>query len=299
MPAAVAPPSPPAVLSAAPAATPAVSDALMATLTLTESASAVVRLSAISPSFCSISLPAPPSRPFAVDVAVPLVSARAAPAERPTLDPDRATEMPAACAEAPTSSTLILPLRPLARVSSPVPPSAPVAFANALPLASARPAAMVRPFWAAAASTETVTATAKGLDGGAGDDRLYNEGGVTLQRVKADAGAVSVSVDAAAAQNGLTIAAGLADASGKAFANATGADGGTGDDTLVNSSKGKISVEDVGASAHAAGISVALSGSSVGLSAGAALADTSGTATSTAKGLDGGAGNDMLPHHGG
>src|SRR5882672_9779437 len=144
----------------------------------------------------------------------------------------------------------------------------------------------------------TANATAKGLDGGAGDDSLYNEGGVTLQQVKADAGAVSVSVDAAAAQNGLTIAAGLADASGKAFSNATGLDGGTGDDTLVNSSKGKISVEDTGASAHAAGISVALSGSSVGLSAGAALADTSGTATSTAKGLDGGAGNDTLQNEG-
>src|SRR5258706_93011 len=148
---------------ATPAATPPVIAPFKVADTVTAPASALTFCSVIWPSFFSRSSPAAPARPFAVDVAVPLVSARAAPAESPTLDPDRATEMLAACAEAPTSSTLILPLLLLARVSSPVPPSAPVATANALPLASARPAAMVRPFWAAAASTETVTAPASAL----------------------------------------------------------------------------------------------------------------------------------------
>ncbi|HUL91104.1 MAG TPA: hypothetical protein VLV56_02050 [Burkholderiales bacterium] len=154
---------------------------------------------------------------------------------------------------------------------------------------------------AAAALAKTGTtagATAKGLDGGEGDDSLYNAGSVTLQQAKADAGAVSVSVGLSGAEAGVTIAAGLADASGKAFATAMGLDGGTGDDSLFNDGNGKIAVEDTGASAHAAGISVALSGSSVGLSAGAALADTSGTATTTAKGLDGGDGKDALLNDG-
>src|SRR5258708_34180092 len=97
MPIAVAYELAPALLSAAPAATPAVSDALMDTPTLTESASAVVRLSTIPPSFTSVSLPAPPSKPFVVDVSLPLVAPRAAPAEKPTPRPGQAPARPTDC----------------------------------------------------------------------------------------------------------------------------------------------------------------------------------------------------------
>src|SRR5258706_3451888 len=163
MPIAVAFAVAPALLNAAPAATPALSDAVMATLTLVESASAVVRLSAIAPSLTSVSLPAPPSMPFAVDVAFPLVSASAAPAATPTLAPDKATVMPAACPEAPTSSALIVPLSLFTTVPLPAPPPSPVAGVGALPLASARPAAIVTPAPAPERPTEMVTAPASAL----------------------------------------------------------------------------------------------------------------------------------------
>lgn len=142
----------------------------------------------------------------------------------------------------------------------------------------------------------TATATAKGMDGGVGADNIYSDGTIAVQRVNADADAVSVSVGLSGAQSGVAVAAGLVDASGNARANASAIDGGEDADALTSANT--ITVTDVNSSATAAGISVALSGSNSGVAAGVTLANTSATATTNAKGHDGGAGDDAIANLG-
>ncbi|MFM9881887.1 MAG: autotransporter domain-containing protein [Burkholderiales bacterium] len=150
---------------------------------------------------------------------------------------------------------------------------------------------------AALARTGTESkATARGLDGGTGHDYLESEGSVLVKSVKADASAVSVSVGAAGVVGGLTIAAGLTDASGRATASANALDGGAGDDVIIN--RAKVDVQDVGASAHATGVSVQLAGALNGVAGGLALANTSGIANASAAGIAGGDGNDTLINKG-
>ena len=145
---------------------------------------------------------------------------------------------------------------------------------------------------ALARSGTEANATGKALDGGAGKDLLYTEGELTVKNVQADATAVSVSVGASGAVNGLAISAGLADASGKATSSATALDGGADDDAILN--RAKIDVQDVNANATAVGVSVELAGTSAGVAGGVTLVNSSGTATATAKGIDGGTGDDAL-----
>ncbi|TAK06741.1 MAG: hypothetical protein EPO39_08125, partial [Candidatus Manganitrophaceae bacterium] len=149
---------------------------------------------------------------------------------------------------------------------------------------------------ALADSDVTATSLVKGLDGGAGDDTLKNEGSVTLKNVKAEADAVSVGVGLAGAQDGVALAAGITDASGTGNATAVGLDGGAGKDKVIN--KGGVTIENVLADGNATGISVELAGANAGVAAGVTLADTSGLAHATAKGLDGGAGDDALWNEG-
>jgi len=145
---------------------------------------------------------------------------------------------------------------------------------------------------ALADTSATARSNAKGLDGGQGDDLLSNEGYVSLQGVKAEADAVSVSVGLAGAKDGVAISAGLTDASGTAEVSAAGMDGGSEDDRLMN--RGLIRLDDIRADAHATGVSVELAGVNSGIAAGVTIADTSATAKSFAKGLDGGPGDDHL-----
>src|SRR5260221_1016550 len=146
---------------------------------------------------------------------------------------------------------------------------------------------------ALADTRSTATSTAKGMDGGAGDDWLKNEGQITLQNVKADAGAATVSATLNGAITG-GVAAGVALADGRSTAEVTaiGMDGGAGRDVLVNA--GAINVQGAESNAHAVGGSVAANVSMAGLAGGAALADTSTTARTVAKGMDGGAGDDKI-----
>src|SRR5260221_267829 len=84
----------------------------------------------------------------------------------------------------------------------------------------------------------------------------------------------------------------LADGRSTAEVTAIGMDGGAGRDVLVNA--GAINVQGAESNAHAVGVSVAANVSMAGLAGGAALADTSTTARTVAKGMDGGAGDDKI-----
>src|SRR5258708_26563898 len=80
--------------------------------------------------------------------------------------------------------------------------------------------------------SSTANATAAGLDGGTGNDELINQDGITLQGVKADSNAVSVSLAIAGAKHALALSAALVDAGAAATATATRIAGGAGPDQL-------------------------------------------------------------------
>src|SRR5258706_15230246 len=126
---------------------------------------------------------------------------------------------------------------------------------------------------ALADTRSSATATAKGMDGGAGDDWLKNEGQITLQNVKADAGAGIVAVTLNAAITG-GVAAGVAVADGRSTAEVTaiGMDGGAGRDVLVNA--GAIKDQDPESNAHPVGASVTANLSMAGLSGSVSQART-------------------------
>ena len=146
---------------------------------------------------------------------------------------------------------------------------------------------------AALAETGTkATINAAGMHGGGDNDELFNEGTVALSNVRAEAGAVSVSAELAGAKDGVTVAAALARATGTAENNTTAIDGGDGNDLVVN--RGRLTASNINAHADANSISVALAGANAGVAAGVTLADTSAIAHATAKGIDGGTGDDEL-----
>ncbi|HEY6234000.1 MAG TPA: hypothetical protein VIW69_02715, partial [Candidatus Elarobacter sp.] len=150
---------------------------------------------------------------------------------------------------------------------------------------------------ALADTRSTANATAKGLDGGTGDDWLKNQGQITLQNVKADAHAASVGVTMnAAIEAGVAVGVALTDAHSTANVTATGMDGGAGNDALYN--VGSIKIQNAEADTHAASVSVTVSASLAGIAAGVALADTGATAQTVVKGMDGGTGDDFIQNKG-
>ena len=150
---------------------------------------------------------------------------------------------------------------------------------------------------ALADTSTTANLTVKGMDGGSGDDFLYNGGSISLNRIKADASAVSVGVSGnLAIEGGVAAGVALTDGGGTANVTAIGMDGGSGRDKLVNT--GSIGVQDAEAVAHATGVSVAAQVSLAGAAGGAALTNTSGNARAVVKGIDGGAGDDTIYNKG-
>lgn len=145
-------------------------------------------------------------------------------------------------------------------------------------------------------TSATATTLATGIDGGAGADRLYNEGDVTLANVKANSDAVTVALEIALAKEGLAVGAALADSTSTAQVTARGLDGATGDDLLVND--GRVTLQQVVADANAVSVSVTLAGAKDGVAIGAALVDAGATATAGATGLAGGDGRDTLANYG-
>ncbi|QTN22134.1 autotransporter outer membrane beta-barrel domain-containing protein [Rhizobacter sp. AJA081-3] len=149
---------------------------------------------------------------------------------------------------------------------------------------------------ALARADATSTATVAGIAGGAGDDTLVNEKQVTLRNVKSDSNAVSVSLDISGAQDGLVIGAALADAGAASTTTAAGLAGGDGRDTLAN--RGTVRIEDIAAESDAVGVSVDIKIAKNGLGVGAALVKSGVASTAEATGLSGGAGNDTLVNDG-
>src|SRR5205814_8173734 len=88
-----------------------------------------------------------------------------------------------------------------------------------------------------------------------------------------------------------------ADASAHATSRAQGIQGGAGNDELQNANS--ILLQDVNADASAASSSVSMTAAlNAGVAASGALADASAHANTTAVGMDGGDGNDVLTNSG-
>lgn len=139
-------------------------------------------------------------------------------------------------------------------------------------------------------------ATATGLLGGDAMDQIINQFGASLL-VTADANAYAESISLTVQGSGTGILLGGALAKGETTptAIATGIRGGAGDDTLVN-----LGLTDVLASTDSTSVAVGVHvvGAVQGISVGAALSDTSTTATATALGIDGGLGDDQIQNSG-
>jgi len=132
--------------------------------------------------------------------------------------------------------------------------------------------------------------TTSGLSGDAGDDHIFSEGMVD---VLADARATSVSVSATAngAGTGVTLGIGLARATSEAEANSSGISGGTGTDEIASWEKVKSHAKSrvlAGSGALAGG------GAGTGLTIQGAAADGISKGLSTALGITGDEGDDIL-----
>ncbi len=142
----------------------------------------------------------------------------------------------------------------------------------------------------------TSNATAIGIDGGDGDDKVFNRGDITLATIGSDTTAVGVALELALAKQGFTASAALARADATSTATVAGIAGGAGDDTLVNEKQ--VTLRNVKSDSNAVSVSLDISGAQDGLVIGAALADAGATSTTTAAGLAGGDGRDTLANRG-
>ena len=146
---------------------------------------------------------------------------------------------------------------------------------------------------ALATVTTTSEATAEGLAGGTENDLIVNEGALN---VSADSLAIaaSVAVDIMPGKSpGLGMA--LANAQNQATAEATGIDGGEGNDLITNS--GAVTV-DADATGIAASISVTRQGAAGSGTLDPATFDAGNSAAATAKGIDGGEGDETITNSG-
>lgn len=146
-------------------------------------------------------------------------------------------------------------------------------------------------------SSGDAIAAARGMDGGADDDHLRNDGDIAVSNVSADATAAAVSVSLAGVNNGVAISGSLAQTSANATAIAAGLEGGAGNDVLGNA--GTITLEHIDAHTNAQSISVAMSGALTGgVTLAVSITDSSATAAVQAAGMSGGTGDDTLINSG-
>ena len=142
-------------------------------------------------------------------------------------------------------------------------------------------------------TSSSALSAARGIDGGAGNDRIWNEG-VTEATSNAFADTTSVVVQVAGSLYGAAGGVSMSDSSAASLAKSTGILGGAGDDVIVNSSNvAARSTADV----HATSVAVTVSGS-IGLAAGAAFSDASVDSRAESRGLDGGDGSDVIVNTG-
>ena len=143
-------------------------------------------------------------------------------------------------------------------------------------------------------------ATATGIDGGTGNDTIFNAGRISIMddeqgapdsESDATATAVAVSIDVVGTASGEAEGMALSDSSGTATATGIGIAGDAGADSIDN--LGAI-VADVGADSTAVSVSGSISVSADGDATAAALSDSSATSQATATGIDGGDDDDDI-----
>jgi uncharacterized protein YhjY with autotransporter beta-barrel domain len=139
-------------------------------------------------------------------------------------------------------------------------------------------------------TSTTANATATGIDGGSGNDAIYNSGNI-LANTDSTLRAASVSFDFGGAPIGVSVGAALASASTHATGTATGISGGEGNDDITNATGSLI---DVDSTANATSTAVSISANVIG----AAWTNTSATTLTQATGIAGGGGKDGIANLG-
>jgi hypothetical protein len=140
------------------------------------------------------------------------------------------------------------------------------------------------------ASSAVSSASAMGIDGAGGNDRILNQGHGIAEAISTVTG-TGVVVDITLSSEGNATGSALSDAGVTAVAAATGIDGGEGDDLIDNQGGITLSAE---ADATAVSVALSVSGSLKGSAEGKALSDSSALAQTTAVGIAGGAGADEI-----
>jgi hypothetical protein len=144
-----------------------------------------------------------------------------------------------------------------------------------------------------ASLTDTSTianATAAGIDGGSGNDVIYNSGNI-LANTDSTLRAASVSLDFGGVPIGISVGAALASASTNATGTAIGINGDEGNDNITNATDSLI---DVDSTANATSTAVSISANVIG----AAWTNTSATTLTQAIGITGGEGKDGIANMG-
>ena len=134
------------------------------------------------------------------------------------------------------------------------------------------------------------TGTATGIYGGDGDDLIVNTNTITVKSLP-DANSTKVTVTISAAKEGVAAGGALAIGTTTSEAHATGIDGGSGSDRIVNRGTIDTTADAQASSAH---VGVSAEGTMTGVAAGVALSDGTTKAISDATGIRGGDGDDIL-----
>jgi fibronectin-binding autotransporter adhesin len=151
------------------------------------------------------------------------------------------------------------------------------------------------PSEATSADTSTFAfADARGLDGGAGKDKVVNRSYMSAI-ARAVGTSTTTGVGISGAKQGLVTGVTLSDSSTHVTASASGIDGGSGEDTIDN--YGGVAGSAT-ATANATTTSVTLSGANQGLVVGVTVSDSSSTSAATGRGIAGGAGSDTVTNYG-
>lgn len=138
----------------------------------------------------------------------------------------------------------------------------------------------------------TANGTAVGVDGQAGNDEILNRGMVDANS-KSTTNNLAVAVDVQATVNGVGAGFAFTDATANATATTTGIAGGAGNDQLGNGANATLKSY-AEANAYADLLTVNVQGNSTGIVVGGAVALAESRATSSAIGMDGGAGRNTL-----
>lgn len=151
---------------------------------------------------------------------------------------------------------------------------------------------------AIALADSTATATASGIEGGAGKASIANEAyGYLHADATATANTLACTVAVQGAVEGFGGQAALTDASTFSTATARGITGSTEGDTLTNSTRATLQSYAT-ANAYAESIAVSVQGSATGVTLSGSLARGETTPTATAMGISGGGGTDTLANDG-